>query len=959
MAGQGEQPRRNKSSGDGGPNTNQPQHQQPEHQHQQHQQKLRILGQPHLGEALIAAAAGLPKSSKVSFAWSRKRANGTIERIADAGKPIYGVSEVDVGCELLVEATVRSADGSTKVLAASTARIRLQGDAGIRTTRALETKDAFGRHIQIQPGHAHVHSRPGALPVSPGQQPQPGDGEGGAGANGVHGNGMGSVSSEPKDQLAGALPAMVKGGGGGVGKGAPVPQLPLGSEHHQRQRRAAGDDDDDDVDHGVTPSGVNLMYSGEARHDTAWRSMQDPSGGKVSKKGKSRKGQQLPASDFTMHDLMAHVLPGPSGNTYTSPLFESSDVAKANKDEEHKLESDEYLEVLTTIKALTKQRLRHMGKFFTLFVFVIFVVFYCTVVFLQTSPTLSYLVGSTVDGLLKPSETSTQDPNYFYSWLNDQVIEPVWTEVICGDDRCQPPYEIPAFGRFGCKADCGVAANLVTLVLQITSQFAHPVVSPFELMVQARWNLCLTVPERESSDLMDECWFEEDQVFEEVNTNRLERVQVIQGRWYIKVTGDYLGLVGGRIYRDEGNSLLKVLPTLPEWSSCSTKGGFTADAGTEGGARRLLVNGYEAAQAEQGGDGHGLGRDHHHREPGVNFTTPAIMGNGTPPMQRVEIRRELSLGGKHHRPRDPSSAASSPSSAAVSATGRRLLQSTASLYFNGTETLHPYVAYIAALAPTSQLTFEAWIRPTTASPTSSQFLVSLGDGGWGVFIAAGGSAEGSCNGKTTNTIGFFSGTCANSTYSLASGGLVAVDTWQHVAVTVNTTATTYQVKIYIDGVDKTGPVGSNVTIGNGGGSLPLKIGAAGSCTGCLTYAGYIDEMRIWGTALDAATILKWMPWEIGSGSTWHPSYSSLVLHFTFDEATGTAAVDSTSVKYDAVVPATAWSGSTKATVTATPVAPSPPPPSPPPPLPPPILIPSSCVCSRFTVTSYSGMSGPR
>ena len=40
-----------------------------------------------------------------------------------------------------------------------------------------------------------------------------------------------------------------------------------------------------------------------------------------------------------------------------------------------------------------------------------------------------------------------------------EVIEPVWTEVVCGDNRCQAPYETPAFGRFGCKADCGGACH--------------------------------------------------------------------------------------------------------------------------------------------------------------------------------------------------------------------------------------------------------------------------------------------------------------------------------------------------------------------------------------------------------------------------------------------------------------------------------------------------------------------
>lgn len=61
--------------------------------------------------------------------------DGRVEPIADAGKPIYGVSDADLGCELLVEATIRFTDGTTGVLSAKTARIRRQGDGGEKTTR--------------------------------------------------------------------------------------------------------------------------------------------------------------------------------------------------------------------------------------------------------------------------------------------------------------------------------------------------------------------------------------------------------------------------------------------------------------------------------------------------------------------------------------------------------------------------------------------------------------------------------------------------------------------------------------------------------------------------------------------------------------------------------------------------------------------------------------------------------
>jgi hypothetical protein len=255
----------------------------------------------------------------------------------------------------------------------------------------------------------------------------------------------------------------------------------------------------------------------------------------------------------------------------------------------------------------------------------------------------------------------------------------------------------------------------------------------------------------------------------------------------------------------------------------------------------------------------------------------------------------------------------------------------ASLYFEGNETAHPTVLYAAAFAPASRLTFEAWIRPTTASLTESQFITQLGINGWGVFIVAGGSATGSCTGKTTNTIGYFQTSCESSTFSNTT---VDVDEWTHVAVTVNTNLTSNQVRIYLNGQDKTDTVTSPDTgavIGDGGGSTALKIGAAGGCA-CALYAGYIDEIRIWNSAVSAATISQWMSWELGANSTWHPDWSSLVLHLALDDdITGTVAADNAAksgARYNATVPASAWSTLQRAELTITPYAS--PPPSPPP-----------------------------
>ena len=238
---------------------------------------------------------------------------------------------------------------------------------------------------------------------------------------------------------------------------------------------------------------------------------------------------------------------------------------------DRKFEDDEiYVDVLRKLKAYARLRIRHMGHFSKLLKFATFCVLYCTMLYLQTDPILSFEVSSTVRGLLKPKIKSTQDVNYIYEWLSESVVDPIWTEAPCGDGVCSAPYEFPAFGRFGCKADCGSATNLISLVIHVQSRFGNsPAVSALELMSQASWNLCLQDPGRYANDLPDLCWYEKDQKFLEVDTNTLIRFDVIAGNWYVRLKGDHLGLVAGKIYRLEENGDLVLTPTVPLWLTCT------------------------------------------------------------------------------------------------------------------------------------------------------------------------------------------------------------------------------------------------------------------------------------------------------------------------------------------------------------------------------------------------------
>lgn len=82
-----------------------------------------------------------------------------------------------------------------------------------------------------------------------------------------------------------------------------------------------------------------------------------------------------------------------------------------------------------------------------------------------------------------------------FSWLQT-ILFPAWNDPNCGDISCALPFEFPAFGELGCQSDCGLAPNVTTLNVTLTTTYATNALTT-ELMqaaflAQTWWNLCLT-----------------------------------------------------------------------------------------------------------------------------------------------------------------------------------------------------------------------------------------------------------------------------------------------------------------------------------------------------------------------------------------------------------------------------------------------------------------------------------
>ena len=252
--------------------------------------------------------------------------------------------------------------------------------------------------------------------------------------------------------------------------------------------------------------------------------------------------------------------------------METWDDPDLNAEDRARIDGD-----VVTITADLRQALRDRNKratgYWHLFCYLFFVVFYMAVVWIQADVENAYRVTSSVQRVLLPRDddgevvTRMTSPTQILDWLVGSAF-PVWTNEVCGDGTCAPPFEYPAYGRFGCQADCGVAHNLVTVLLQVRADFRDDLYSPRALMTAAKWNLCRRDQEAYRAGYPDVCWLEKDRTFTKFKENHLETVNVPKGsQWIVKITGDYMGRVAGNVFLSE-NGALPWVGTVPDWKSC-------------------------------------------------------------------------------------------------------------------------------------------------------------------------------------------------------------------------------------------------------------------------------------------------------------------------------------------------------------------------------------------------------
>jgi uncharacterized protein (TIGR02145 family) len=195
------------------------------------------------------------------------------------------------------------------------------------------------------------------------------------------------------------------------------------------------------------------------------------------------------------------------------------------------------------------------------------------------------------------------------------------------------------------------------------------------------------------------------------------------------------------------------------------------------------------------------------------------------------------------------------------------------LIFSGSSSAYAQIPTSSALNPTTAITLEAWIYPTTwgtYSYTGSIIAKEIASGSGGYILRCGASG----------TLSFALG-IGSAFQEVTSTGLT-LNEWQHVAgVYDGATMKIYRNGVLLNTKAQTGSINTS--------SNRVEIGRNYAYTSRY-FTGKIDEVRIWNTALNQSTIQNWSNKSLTSS---HTNYSNLIGYYECDSTASSTILKAT------------------------------------------------------------------
>jgi len=178
---------------------------------------------------------------------------------------------------------------------------------------------------------------------------------------------------------------------------------------------------------------------------------------------------------------------------------------------------------------------------------------------------------------------------------------------------------------------------------------------------------------------------------------------------------------------------------------------------------------------------------------------------------------------------------------------------------------------------THDLTVEFWFK--TAVMGTTQRIIGNGgignlDDGYSIWILSNGKIRAEFSDGTTSE--------AKQTDTAVADG-----NWHHCAVVFDRD---HKLWVCVDGTCQTKLIDSLSDLNCDNTNDTFVLGRKSTTNSAQSYTGSLDEVRIWNTALDTATVFAWQDLELTSS---HPNISDLQAYYKFNEGSGTAANDLT------------------------------------------------------------------
>eukprot|EP00897_Mesotaenium_endlicherianum_P009508 jgi/Mesen1/8586/ME000005S08552 len=245
--------------------------------------------------------------------------------------------------------------------------------------------------------------------------------------------------------------------------------------------------------------------------------------------------------------------------------IEHSDCEDDSKQElmsaEQKREAED-LDILYKLCLKVRETQLNRSNYFALACFLSFVTVFMTVLYLQQQSFKTYETVSTHKQLLPDNTFVFDHAGDIYDWINNTILQTIYTDPDCGNGICSYPEEFPGFGRFGCIADCGVLTNVTPVNIKFTTDFQSE-----DEQKEASWNLCMTSPTQL-------CWYSNAQSFRgPLATQTQDKVILPDGTWQIRITAPHGGVTGEvELIEKVANEKFDLKTTsLTEWGSCKPR----------------------------------------------------------------------------------------------------------------------------------------------------------------------------------------------------------------------------------------------------------------------------------------------------------------------------------------------------------------------------------------------------